>query len=45
MIDYIAIGVLIGWAIGLLVLTFFDEEIFSAIDNLRGKVRSVFGLD
>jgi len=41
----VLIGVLIGWVAALLVLLFFDEEIFSAIDLLRKKVRSIFGLD
>jgi hypothetical protein len=45
MIDGIAIGFLIGWVALLLLMIFFDIEIFNAIDNLREKVRSALGLD
>jgi hypothetical protein len=45
MIDGIAIGILIGWILSLLVMIFFDIEIFYAIDYLRKRVRSVFKLD
>ena len=45
MIDGIVIGLLIGWIMSLLVMAFFDIEIFYAIDYLRKKVRSFFKLD
>jgi hypothetical protein len=45
MTDGIVIGLLIGWIMSLLVMVFFDIEIFYAIDYLRKNVRSFFKLD
>ena len=41
----IIVGAIIGHAIGLLLIGFFRDEIFAWLDNMRGKVRRLFGLE
>lgn len=45
LLDGILIGLVIGWFISVIVLDFFDVEIFNAMSILRRKVRELCGLE
>ena len=43
--EFLLLGFLVGWCIGLVALVCFDDEIFGALDWMRDCVRRALRLE